>query len=264
LAKNTCFVHALPDDTTVVLDGVPVNGNSLIRIGRLRLTLRQLGASFTRSENFLPLFSSPPSASGGRPRSPPDEVRERAERSAVATATAVLFVVFNGLPTPRQLRLIHQRITQHRIAANLPCDDDVLADDSSPVMRELNAGIVIGVLAEHGDDFVTQWCRRAERLVADNSVSITSYLHLLLLRWRDHVRHAAVLSPAAPLTPAHFGQDADESAWRFLRRWLLRLTTLNGGHSAASLATISRSARAAQFDATIVALAAGCAAIGGR
>jgi hypothetical protein len=108
-----------------------------------------------------------------------------------------------------------------------------------PLLRELRMENVKMFLTGRGD-FVPDWCRRAVKLISDHQTAITFYSHLLL-HWNDCLRHSASLSisPFALLTPAHFGQDADESAWRFLRRWLTRLTTFNGGHSAAALASPS-------------------------
>lgn len=107
-----------------------------------------------------------------------------------------------------------------------------------PLLQELSSTAVDATLRERGDDFVAKWCARAVKYIRNNHITVTFYTHLLL-HWGDRRRDAIALSPCVPLTPAHFGQSADESAWRFLRRWLTRLTTFNGGHSAAALASPS-------------------------
>jgi hypothetical protein len=108
-----------------------------------------------------------------------------------------------------------------------------------PLLRELQVANIQKLFRDlRTSNVVDEWCRRAVAIIRDNHTSVTFYSHLLL-HWNNCLSHASSLSPVVPLTPAHFGQDADESAWRCLRRWLTRLTTFNGGTSAATLASPS-------------------------
>lgn len=107
----------------VRIGGVDVDGNTCIRIGTATLSLRQLGEHFALANNFSALFSTPPSAKGGRPRKAPHELGRTAEYAALGTATAVLYAIWNGFPTLPQLSQLQHRIISLREAAGLPCDD---------------------------------------------------------------------------------------------------------------------------------------------
>lgn len=137
--RNTGIAQSPASAQPVCIAGAPVDGNTIVRIRGTSLTLRQLGGLFADAHNFTPLFCSPSSSKRGRPRSSSDALGKTVERAAVATATAALFAIFNGLPTLRQLRLIHQRVVQHRTSAGLPCDDDAASDDSLSALDFLYA-----------------------------------------------------------------------------------------------------------------------------
>jgi hypothetical protein len=103
-----------------------------------------------------------------------------------------------------------------------------------PLLRELDVELVRTVLAHHGEDVVERWCRRAVSLLDDTNNTIQFYTHLLL-HWCSRFHFSSSLP--TPLTPAHFGQDSDESAWRVVRRNLLSHSTFNGGYSALALSS---------------------------
>jgi hypothetical protein len=101
-----------------------------------------------------------------------------------------------------------------------------------PLLRELDPSTVQRVQQQYGANFVGEWARRAVSLINDAHTSTGFYAHLLQ-HWQQLSTFAAYLPQ--PLTPAAFGQDADESEWRAHRRAILQHTTFNGGYFAHAL-----------------------------